>query len=280
MPRQLLPVAILIAFAVSTVAQEPPAGKLPVVKFGDIPFYPQLPRIARIQGDVHLRLTTDGSAVISVMVESGQPMLAKAAQENVKTWKFEPHEPTSFPVIFSYHLEEELVTHKCDPDIPANGTIVLKLPQQVDITSHHRIPDCDDPNEGLDVSEPLRIFLTGCEIDGAKTPCDRMTISLHSGNLNVAPTRFRESEKRQGFIVPKEFRSLKAFDVSIDTGHGRLLFAGQDIHFLKGYWHLGIDHAPLKEETPVYGAARAENCVGFIVFEWGEPEVVAWSSCK
>jgi len=207
-------------------------------------------------------------------------MLAKAAEEDVRTWKFEQHQPTSFPVLFSYHLEEELVTHSCDPEIPDNGTVVLKLPRFVEITSHARIPDCDDPNEGLDVSEPLRVFLTGCEIDGSMIPCEGMIVRLRSGELIVTPTRFKESEKKQGFVVPKEFRSLKAFDVIVDTGHGSLLFQGQDIHFLKGYWHVGVDHAPLKEEGPVYGAARNASCVGFIVFEWGEPEVVAWSPCK
>jgi outer membrane biosynthesis protein TonB len=63
---------VLIICVVASVAQvaEPPQ-KLPVVKSGDMPFYPPLANMARIQGDIHLRVTTDGSGVASVVVESG-----------------------------------------------------------------------------------------------------------------------------------------------------------------------------------------------------------------
>ncbi len=280
MARTRFLVVILGLCAALSAQDAQPTQKLPVVKSGEMPLYPALPRVARIQGEVTLRVTTDGTAVASVTAESGHPMLAQAAQENVKTWKFERHEPTSFPVLFSYHLDEELVTHVCDPDIPDNGTVVLKLPREVDITSHARIPDCDDPNEGLDLTEPLRVFLTACEVDGLPVRCDTLTIRLQSGSLTVTPTGFKESEKRQGFVVPAEFRSLKAFGVSVDTGHGSLLFADQNIAFLKGNWRVGIDHAPFKENTPVYGKAATLPCVGFIEFEWGEPEVLAWAPCK
>jgi hypothetical protein len=243
-----------------------------------MPFYPALPKMALIEGEVHLRVTTDGSAVASVTVESGQPMLARAAQDNVKTWKFEHHEPTSFLTVFSYHL---LTEFKCDPDKPNNGDVHLELPTEVEITASTTLRDAYcDPTEGLDLTEPLRVFLTVCEVDGISVPCDKLTIRLQSGNLTVTPKRFKESEKKQGFVVPAEFRSLKAFDVSVDTGHGSLLFTDQNIAFLKGYWRVGIDHAPFKESTPVYGAAATVPCVGFIHFEWGEPEVVAWAPCK
>jgi hypothetical protein len=66
----------------------------------------------------------------------------------------------------------------------------------------------------------------------------------------------------------------------VDTGHERLLFDDGNIAFLKVNWHVGIDHAPVKEETPVYGAASTLRRAGFIVFEWGEPEIVAWARCK
>jgi len=106
-----------------------------VVKSGDMPFYPQLPRVAQIEGDVRLRITTDGSAVKSVTVESGQPMLARAALDNVKSWKFHTHQPISFSTVFSYHLAKELVTYSCDPDIPDNGTVFLSSPPRW--TPHH-----------------------------------------------------------------------------------------------------------------------------------------------
>jgi hypothetical protein len=258
----------------------PPVPKLPVVMSGDMPFYPPLLRIAQVEGEVDLRVTTDGSGVVSITSDYGNLLLVKAAEDNVRTWKFEKHDPTVFPTVFSYHLVKEGFINSCDPDIPDNGTVVLKLPAAVDITSRLRIRDCPEPNEGLDLTEPLRVFLTACEIDGSPVRCDRLTIRLQSGSLTVTPTRFKESEKRQGFVVPAEFRSLKAFGVSVDTGHGSLLFTDQNISFLKGYWRLGIDHAPFKEDTPVYGKAATLPCVEFIEFEWGDPEVLAWAPCK
>lgn len=107
-------IGTLILGAIVSVAENAqPLQRLPVVKTGDMPFYPQLPRIARIEGDVRLRVTTDGSAVTSVRVESGQPMLAKAAQDNVQTWKFEPHDPTSFATLFSYNSSAIPATPTC-----------------------------------------------------------------------------------------------------------------------------------------------------------------------
>ncbi len=271
------PLVVILGLCVALSEQNaPPAQKLPVVKSGDMPLYPSLPRVARIQGDVNLRITTDGTAVASVTVESGQPMLAKAAQENVKTWKFEPHEPTSFPVLFSYHLEEERVTHLCDPDVPDNGTVVLKLPREVDITSHARIPDCEEP------IDPSRVFFSRCEMDGAPVPCEKFAIRLKSNGRSVAPIRFKESELKQGFIVPEDFQSQENFDVSVQTERGKFTVSKLNIGFLKGEWHVGIDHAPFQEGTPIsYDALKAPpsvHCIGFVVFE-GEPGVVTYTKC-
>ncbi len=257
-----------------------PAHKLPVVKSGDMPFYPSLPRTAQVEGEVDLQVTTDGSSVVSVTSDYGNLLLVKAAQDNVRTWKFEQHEPTVFSTVFSYHLVKEFVTYSCDLDVPDNGTVILKLPAEVDITSHLRIRDCHDPNEGLDLTEPLRVFLTACEVDGSPVPCDRLTIRLQSGTLTVTPTRFKESEKKQGFVVPKGFRNLKSFWVSVETESGSFVLANVDIGFLKGEWHVGVDHAPFKERTPVHPVPTEVHCVGFISFEWGEPGVVSYSPCR
>src|SRR5258706_16433731 len=86
-----------------------PPQTLPVMKSGQMPFYPLLLRLGQIEGEVRLRVTTDGSGVSSVTVESGHVLLARAALEIVKTWKFEQHTPTIFSTLFSYHLVKELV---------------------------------------------------------------------------------------------------------------------------------------------------------------------------
>jgi TonB family protein len=265
--------SICAALLVAQVAKPP--QKLPVFKSGDMPFYPPLANAARIQGDIRLRVTTDGSGVASAVVESGQPMLAKAAQDNVRTWKFEPHEPTSFPTLFAYHL---LAEPNCKTDKSGNGEVHLNLPTQVEITTNPW-GACYDPNDELDLSEPLRVFLTGCEVDGSTAPCEKLTIRLSSGSLVVTPTRFKEA-KREGFVVPQEFRDMKKFSVRVETVSGGFTVVNEDIGFLKGKWHVGIDHAPFKEETPIYDAPATLLCAGFIVYEWGEPRVTVSAPCK
>jgi TonB family protein len=266
-----------ICAAVSTAQVAEPPQKLPVVKSGEMPFYPPLARVAHVEGDVQLRVTTDGSGVASVVVESGQPMLAKAAQDNVRTWKFEPHEPTSFSTLFSYHL---LTEFKCEPGKPNNGEFHIKLPTEVEVIANSTLRDAYcDPTQGLDLSEPLRVFLTRCEVDGSPVPCEKLTIQLYSGGLTVTPMRFKEP-KREGFVVPKEFRTLKEFGVNVETASGNVSFAGIDAAFLKGNWHVGIDHAPFKEETPIYNAPATLRCAGFIHFQWSEPERIRMAPCK
>lgn len=261
-----------VCVAVSAAQVAEPPQKLPVVKSGEMPFYPPLANAARIQGDIHLRVTTDGSGVASVVVESGQPMLAKAAQDNVRTWKFEAHEPTSFPTLFAYHLLGE---PNCKTDKSGNGEVHLNLPTQVDITTNPR-GACYDPDDELDLSEPLRVFLTGCEVDGSTVPCERLTIRLYSGSLVVTPTRFKEG-KREGFVVPQEFRTIKKFSVRVGTVSGDFTIANEDIGFLKGRWHVGIEHAPFKKDLPMYNAL---GCAGFIVYEWGEPGITVSAPCE
>jgi len=265
--------SICAALSAAQIAERP--EKLPVAKSGEMPFYPPLANAARIQGDVHLRVTTDGSGVASVTVEGGQPMLAKAAEDNVRTWKFDPHEPTSFSTLFSYRL---LAEPNCKTEKSGNGEVHLNLPTQVEITANAR-GACYDPNDELDLSEPLRVFLTGCEVDGSPIPCEKLKIRLHSGSLVVTPARFKEP-KREGFVVPKEFRTLKDFAVTVETGNGSFMLANEDIGFLKGKWRLGIEHAPFKEDTPIYNTPGDLRCAGFIVFEWGEPGVIASAPCK
>lgn len=255
-----------------------PVRKLPVVKSAEVPLYPPLARAARIQGEVRLWVATDGSRVLSSTPQSGPPMLAKAAQENVKTWKFEAHEATQFLTMFSYRL---LTDSDCKSVLSSNGEVHLKLPSEIEVNASTPFREnyCD-PTEGLDLSEPLRVFLTACEIDGRGVPCDEFTIRLFSGGLTIAPTRFKESEKKQGFLVPQDFRSVGAFGVKVDTPKGSFALSGQDVGFLKGKWHLGVDHAPFKDGGPLYGAAADVQCAGFVIFEWGEPETVTSTTCN
>jgi TonB family protein len=126
-----------------SVAQQ--AKKLmPTVASASVPLYPRVIRAARIQGDVTLRLSTDGERVSAVEVESGPPMLAQAAKDNVKTWQFEPHTPTSFEVTFHYKLLlPSTCDSKCNCDSKEKESVLLQLPTNVDVSA--KVPVICDP---------------------------------------------------------------------------------------------------------------------------------------
>jgi hypothetical protein len=101
---------------------------LPRVASAGVPLYPPSPRIAHIEGVVRLRVSTDGKRVSGVQIESGQPMLAAAAKENVNTWEFEKHDPTSFEATFRY----KILPPACEL---SNPTVLLRLPSEVEVTA-------------------------------------------------------------------------------------------------------------------------------------------------
>ena len=97
----LLSLLVLIGGAGS---QDSPPAVLPKVLQHAAPAYPPLARQTRVSGDVRLRIATDGEAVRDVRVESGHPLLQQAAINNVRTWKFERHQPGTFEVTFRFKL--------------------------------------------------------------------------------------------------------------------------------------------------------------------------------
>ena len=95
--------AVYLVGALTIRAQESAQPLPDVTEHSEIRYVP-LARQARIQGQVHLRITTDGHAVTDVMVKDGHPLLAQAAVENVRTWKFVEHTPGTFDVTFKFHF--------------------------------------------------------------------------------------------------------------------------------------------------------------------------------
>lgn len=80
--RLVVLVVLIASTAISVYAQT----TLPNVTAAELPLYPPLARAARIAGTVTLRVVTDGERVADVTVQDGQPMLAMAAQDNIKAW--------------------------------------------------------------------------------------------------------------------------------------------------------------------------------------------------
>jgi len=80
-------IVLLLISIVCALGQTLPEPRL--VSVG-LPKYPVLARQARIEGEVHVEFILNSSGEpVSVTAVSGHPMLKGAAEENVKTWKFE-----------------------------------------------------------------------------------------------------------------------------------------------------------------------------------------------
>jgi TonB family protein len=83
-----------------------------------MPCYPPIARAARVQGTAKIKLVVagDGSVTSAVAVE-GHALLAKAAIDNVRTWKFsvgDSHAPLEpLVVVFQYKLEDGSGWNRC-----------------------------------------------------------------------------------------------------------------------------------------------------------------------
>lgn len=108
---------------------------LPNVLRASVPFYPRMSQAAHIEGVVRLRVSTDGNRVASVEVQSGQPMLAQAAQDNVKTWRFQTHSPTTFEATFHYKLLPSKCDAECNCDSVEKPSVLLRLPTDVEVSA-------------------------------------------------------------------------------------------------------------------------------------------------
>jgi hypothetical protein len=118
---------------------EPPQEALPTVTSAAVPLYPRTADLVHIEGIVLLQVSTNGARVSDVKVEAEPPMLAKAAADNVRTWEFSQHKPTTFKVKFSYRILPE---SGCYLD---NSVVMLRLPTEVEVSTKG-VRTCDPRN--------------------------------------------------------------------------------------------------------------------------------------
>ncbi|PYT57320.1 MAG: hypothetical protein DMG35_20485 [Acidobacteria bacterium] len=131
-----VPILLVLGFGGTMSTAQQSKEPLPTVATAGVPFYPPVARVARIEGVVHLRLSTDGKRVSAISVESGPPALVQAAQENVRTWQFKDHSPTTFEATFRYKMLPE---SECAMD---SGTVLLRLPTEVEVSARG-VQTCD-----------------------------------------------------------------------------------------------------------------------------------------
>lgn len=127
---------LILAGLVSSATGQQPEEEIPVLSAGAMPIYPRTALLVHIQGIVKLKVSTDGERASSVDVQSGPPMLAKAAKENILTWQFDRHKPTTFVTTFEY-----VITRPAQCEI-TNSASVLKPPLKMQVTAEG-VQTCD-----------------------------------------------------------------------------------------------------------------------------------------
>jgi hypothetical protein len=120
---------LMLGGMLSLVLAQKAQQNLPLLTAGAMPLYPLVALHARIEGIVKIRVSTDGKKVSSLEVVSGPPMLSEAARNNILTWEFAEHRPTTFVTTFEYIIEDP---PQCEF---SNGTSVLNLPLQAHISA-------------------------------------------------------------------------------------------------------------------------------------------------
>jgi Gram-negative bacterial TonB protein C-terminal len=101
--HSILMLSSLLVVMPSAMAQQFPEVLPKVIQHSE-PMYPPLARQTRIQGDVRVKITTDGESVLNAEAETGHPLLRKAAEDNARSWKFVAHPPGTFQMAFRYKL--------------------------------------------------------------------------------------------------------------------------------------------------------------------------------
>ena len=129
----LIPAAGILLAAGSVMPMSAQQSPLPKVAHAWTPLYPFF---RPVQGTVALDVSTDGNRVLTIDAETGPYELVAAAKDNVRTWEFEPHTPTSFEVRFNYTLLPSGC--KCKTCGTAQTeSVVLHLPAEVDVNGVH-----------------------------------------------------------------------------------------------------------------------------------------------
>jgi len=255
---------VLVTVSVHATQQSP--QPLPIVISASTPVYPILARQARIMGVVKLRLTTDGKQVSDVQVLSGPPMLAKAATENVKTWRFRPHQPTSFETTFNYRYLDDL---DCDID---NGTITLHLPAEIEVAVRRWVT-CD-PVE--DLTKPAIVNLT-VKLNGKIVAPPKqiiLTVGAHSMEIQL----------RNGqFAAPPEVLQSKSVGLSAEIGGDQIqigdIYGGK---FTEELWTLILadKYFPHEYDRGTNGADPRSTCVLVWESEFSEGTEVVDTRCR
>jgi hypothetical protein len=91
------------------------------------PRYPPLLLEAQIQGQVHMRVTADSYCAAKITTNSSEPLLAQAAEANVRSWTFADHKPGTFTLTFNYRFLEPAVSFLEKPGVVEISALLSNL---------------------------------------------------------------------------------------------------------------------------------------------------------
>jgi hypothetical protein len=265
--RFLSLLAILSITAICFARQ--PDGTLPTVISAKVPTYPDVARKLGIEGLVHLRVSTDGSQVTEIKVKDGPAMLAAAAEENLRTWQFQEHQPTSFDTVFKYELLP--YENDCSAEIlPDDGKTVLRLPKEVELTARG-LRSCVPV---LDLTKPAILDIQVQLNEKPVSPPKQVTVTVGDRSLELPSENGR-------FKVPTEVLQSKIVQFSTVIGEDRIRIGGiYGGKFAEGSWLLMLADKNFPQE---FGTANEQKdvwstCV--LVFEFGEHTALTAPQCR
>jgi TonB family protein len=160
---------MLLLIAAAALGQRVPEPRL---KSAGLPQYPPLARLVQIQGEVKVEfvLNSDGEPV-SVVAVSGHPMLKPAAEENVKTWRFELPKNLyrtqwKYDTIFNFKISNDKQPYE-DPKL----TITLDSYRYVVVTTNPPstkyahdcpLPSATQPPQSIAAGDFVELSRSGC----------------------------------------------------------------------------------------------------------------------
>ncbi len=180
-----------------------------------LPHYPAIARLAQIQGEVKVEfvLNPNGEPV-SVTAVSGHPMLKAAAEQNVKTWRFEVPKDLSrtewkYETTFNFKISNDKQPYE-DPKL----TVALDSYRYVEVTTNppstKYAHDCPTPIETqppstVEAGDFVELSRSGCY---GRCPSYKVKVG-ENGDVNWSGDSFVEAVgERHSMIAPEAALAL------------------------------------------------------------------------
>jgi TonB family protein len=180
-----------------------------------LPKYPTLARMARIEGEVKVEFVLNSSGEpISVIAVSGHPLLKGTAEENVKSWRFELPKDlyrTEWKYSTTFHFK---ISGDVGPYDSAKLAVVVNSFHDVEVTTNqpssksaHDCPTDDDaqPPDSLQSGDFVTLSRSGCF---GTCPTYEVTLSEGGDIVWNGSGYVQSTGSRQSKIAPEAARAL------------------------------------------------------------------------